>query len=102
MNPELVTGVLTTREITIAGILVGFIIVLLYIIKRLWEANQDQVSYIRENDKENLKILNLVAQNITGVESKLDSGIGKINDNHSLLSHLRTEIFAHLGSKRND
>ena len=84
MNEAL--GVINTNDATIVGILLSFIIVLLFAFSHLWKRYQKELEYSKEQDKENLLIMAKITETVSDVArqgERRDVKIDRIKEDSS-------------------
>jgi uncharacterized membrane protein YvbJ len=93
---EVAKELLSAENVTIIGILLAIIVILLYAVNKKDKQIETLNKYVRENDKENIAVLNTLANSYGGVEGKVDINILKTDKIQDLLNQVRLEIISTL------
>ena len=97
---EVAKDVLNITDVTVVGILIALIIVLLYTINKKDNQVEELNSYIREQNKQNLEVLNNLSQSLGGVENKVDTNITKTEQVGEKLTDIRVDIKSILNNEK--
>lgn len=96
---DAVKDLLNISDITVFGVLVGIIFLLLFAVRTLWNKIDSLNAYIRDQNKENLEVLNALANSLGGVEGKVDNNILLTTSVKDRLDDIRVDIKTKLNDK---
>ncbi|WP_299153033.1 hypothetical protein [uncultured Christiangramia sp.] len=96
LQADLVKDVINTNDATIIGILIAVIIILIGAILKLWNKIGKQEDYIKEQDKENLKMIYTVTGTVNSFGDDLKGINSTTSDNNVKISQLLTVVLERL------
>ena len=99
LQVETAAKFLSAENVTVIGIALFMIVILLYIIKVLFNSWQKELEHSRESDQANLKVFIGLANHLGLVDTKIGDVHGKVVDGHTKIEELRTLIVASLSKK---
>ena len=79
IQAEIAQELISNDDATIIGILLAFIVLLITVIGLLWRQKVKDEDYIREQDKANIEMLNLITNAVTELGKSSDSNTLKLD-----------------------
>lgn len=95
---EIAKDVINTNDATIIGILLAVIVILLVAIAMLWKKINEQDTYIKSQDKENLKMIYTVTGTVDSFGVNINDIKGITKDNNDKASTILTLVQERLKS----
>lgn len=85
---ETATSLLSKNDTTIVGVLLFFVVLLMIALRVIWKAYQEEVTYIKEQDKANLEMMMKITSTVGNVSEQAD----KIDDKVDTIKETTSSI----------